>query len=110
MAFDNLLCYLIRPYPSKTHRCDDLFLNAAAMQLATYEIDITIEQPSFGQQVGQCYRGKVWRHNGLSVPKLRNEIIVNVNRQLFSSYVQFLSFKNATSLPQSAIFTIIFPP
>ena len=31
------------------------------MKLATCEIDITIEQPSFGQKVGQCYRGKVWR-------------------------------------------------
>ena len=48
------------------------------MQLATYEIDITIEQPSFGQQVGQCSSGEVWRHNG--VPKLRKEIVVNVNR------------------------------
>ena len=89
MAFDHLLCYLIRPYPSKTHRSDDLFINAAIMQLATYEIDITIEQPSFGQKVGQCYCGKVWRHNGLSAPKLRNEIVVNVNRQLLSSYAQF---------------------
>ena len=59
MAFVNLLCYLIRPYPSKTHHSDDLFINAAIMQLATYENDITIEQPSFGQKVGQCYRGKV---------------------------------------------------
>ena len=42
MAFVNLLCYLIiRPHPSKTHRSDDLFINAAAIvQLATYEIDI----------------------------------------------------------------------
>ena len=54
MAFVNLLCYLIRPYPSKTHRSNDLFINAAVMQLATYEIDIMIERPSFGQQVGQC--------------------------------------------------------
>ena len=60
MAFVHLLCYLIRPYPSKTHRSDDLFINAAIMQLATCEIDITIEHPrSFGQKVGQCYRGKV---------------------------------------------------
>ena len=59
MAFVNLLCYLIIPYPSKTHRSDDLFVNVAIMQLATYEIDVTIEQPSFGQQVGQCYRGEV---------------------------------------------------
>ena len=36
----HLLCYLIKPYPSKTHRFDDLFINAAIMQLATYEIDI----------------------------------------------------------------------
>ena len=50
------------------------------MKLATYEIDITVEQPSFGKKVGQCYRGKVWRHNGLSAPKLRNKIVVNVNR------------------------------
>ena len=50
MAFVNLLCYLIRPYPSITHRSDDVFINAAILQLATYEIDITIEQPSFGQQ------------------------------------------------------------
>ena len=46
MAFVNLLCYLIRPYPSKTHRSDDLFINAAIMQLATYEIDITISVPA----------------------------------------------------------------
>ena len=85
-AFVHLLCYLNRPYPSKTHRSDDLFINTAIMQLATYEIDITIEQPSFSQKVGQCYRGKVRRHKGLSAPKLRNEIVVNVNRQLFSSY------------------------
>ena len=59
MAFVHLLCYLIRPYPSKTHRSDDLFINAAIMQLVTYEIDITIEQPSFGQKVGQCSSGEV---------------------------------------------------
>ena len=103
MAFVNLLCYLIRPYTSKTHRSDDLFIYVAIMKLATYEIDITIEQPSFGQKVGQCSGGKVRCHNGLSAPKLRNESVVNVNRQ-------FLSFLNSTSLPQSAIFTIIFPP
>ena len=51
MAFVNLLCYLNRPYTSKTHRSDDLFINAAIMKLVTYEIDITIEQPSFGQKV-----------------------------------------------------------
>ena len=39
-----------RQYPSETYRHDDLFMNAAMMQLATYEIDITIEQPSFGQK------------------------------------------------------------
>ena len=54
MAFVHLLCYLINPYPSNTHRSDDLFINTAIMQLATYESDITIEQPSFGQRVGQC--------------------------------------------------------
>ena len=59
MAFVYLLCYLIRPYPSKTHRSDDLFINAAVMQLATYEIDITIEQPSFDQQIRQCSIGEV---------------------------------------------------
>ena len=59
----------IRPYQSKAHRSDDLFINAAIMQLATYEIDITIEQPSFGQKVGPCSSGEVWRHNGLSAPK-----------------------------------------
>ena len=50
MASVNLLCYLIRLHPSKTHRSDDLFINAAIMHVATYEIDITIEQPSFGQK------------------------------------------------------------
>ena len=59
MAFVHLLCYLIRPYPSITHRSDDLFINTAIMQLATYEIDITIEQSSFGQTVGQCASGEV---------------------------------------------------
>ena len=90
MAFVNLLCYLIRQYPSKIHRSGDLFINAAIMQLVTYETDITIEQPSFGQKVGQFSSGEVWRHNGLSAPKRRNEIVVNVNRQLFSSYAQCL--------------------
>ena len=69
MAFVHLLCYLIRPYPSKTHRSDDLFINVTIVQLATYEFDITIEQPSFGQKVGQCASGKVLCHNGLSAPK-----------------------------------------
>ena len=41
---------LIRPYTSKTHRSDDLFINAAIMQLETYEIDITIEQPSLARK------------------------------------------------------------
>ena len=58
-AFVHLLCYLIRPYPSKTRRSGDLFINTAIMHLATYEIDITIEQPSFGQKVGQCSSGEV---------------------------------------------------
>ena len=39
MAFVHLLCYLIRPYSIKTHRSGDLFINAAIMQLAAYEID-----------------------------------------------------------------------
>ena len=59
MAFVRLLCYLIRQYPSKTHCSDDLFINAAIVQLATYEIDITIELPSFSQKVGQCSSGEV---------------------------------------------------
>ena len=59
MAFANLLCYLIRPYRSETHCSVDLFINAASMQLATYEIDITIEQPSFGKRVGQYSSGEV---------------------------------------------------
>ena len=29
------------------------------MQLATYEIDITIEQLSIGQKIGQCASGEV---------------------------------------------------
>ena len=58
-AFVHLSCYLNRPYPSKTHRSDDLFIYAAIMKLATYEIDITIEQPSFDQKVGQCSSGEV---------------------------------------------------
>ena len=57
-AFVHLLCYLIIPYPNKTHRSDNLFINAAIMQLATYGIDVTIEQPSFGQKVGQCSSAK----------------------------------------------------
>ena len=88
MAFVHLLCYLIIPYPSKTHCSGDLFVHTAIMQLATYEIGITIEQLSFGQKVGQCTNGEVRRHNGLSAPKRRNEIVVNVNRQLFSSYAR----------------------
>ena len=78
------------------------------MQLATYEI--TIEQPSFGQKVGQCSSGEAWRYNGLSAPRRCNEIVVNFNRQLFSSYAQCLSFLNSTSLPQPAIFAIVFLP
>ena len=62
------------------------------------KIDITIEQPSFGQKVGQCTNGEVWRHNGLSALKRRDEIVVNINRQLFSSYAQCLSFLNSTSI------------
>ena len=69
-----------------------MFVNTAIMQLATYEIGITIEQPSFGQKFGKRNNGEVWRHNGLSAPKRRNEFVVNVNRQLFSSYAQCLSF------------------
>ena len=46
-AFVHLLRYLNIPYPSTTLRCGDSFTNAAITQLATYEIDITIEQPSF---------------------------------------------------------------
>ena len=64
------------------------------MQLATYEIDITIEQSSFGQKVCRCSSGEERRHNGLSAPKTPKEIVVKVNRQLFSSYTQFLSFLN----------------
>ena len=60
MAFVHLLCYLSnRPCPSTTHRYGDLFTNTAIMQFATYEIDITIEQPSFGQKVDQCTNGDV---------------------------------------------------
>ena len=59
MAFVNLLRYLIKPYPSKTHRTGDLFINTDIMQLTAYEIYITIEQPSFGQKVRQCSSGKV---------------------------------------------------
>ena len=40
MVFVHLLCYLIRPCPSTTHRSDDLFINAAIMKLATFKIDI----------------------------------------------------------------------
>ena len=32
-AFVNSLCYLNRPNTSKTHSSDDLFINAAIMQL-----------------------------------------------------------------------------
>ena len=32
-AFVHSLCYLNRPNTSKTHRADDLFINAAIMQL-----------------------------------------------------------------------------
>ena len=58
MAFIHLLCYLNRPCPGTTQRCGGLFINTAIMQLAAYEMYITIEQPSVGQKVGQCYRGK----------------------------------------------------
>ena len=110
-AFVHLtLRYRNRSCPSTTHRSGDLSINAAVEQLATYEIDLTIEQPSFGQKVGQCASGEVWHHNGLSAPKRGYKIVVNVNRQLFSSYAQCLSFLNSTSLLQSAIFAMIFPP
>ena len=93
MAFVHLLCYLNRPCPSTTHRCGNFFINTAIMQLAAYEIDSTIEQPSFDQKVGQCASREVRRHDGLSAPKRRNEIVVNVNRQLFSSYAHVYHFK-----------------
>ena len=32
-AFVHLLCYLNKPNTSKTHRSDDLFINAAIIQL-----------------------------------------------------------------------------
>ena len=69
MALVHLLCYLNRPYPSSL-RCGDLFINTAIMQLATYEIDITIEQPSFGQKVGQ-----------VSVPKAKCDVTTALVRQ-----------------------------
>ena len=59
IAFVHLLGYLNRPCPSTAHRGGDLFINEAIMQLPTYEIDIMIEQPSFGQKVGQCASRKV---------------------------------------------------
>ena len=41
MAFVHLLCYLIRPYyTSKSHRSDNLFINAAIMKLATHELTL----------------------------------------------------------------------
>ena len=58
-AFVHLLCYLNRPNTSTTHRSDDLFINTAVTQLATYEIDFTIKQPSFGEKVGRCSSGEV---------------------------------------------------
>ena len=54
MAFVHLLCYLNIPCLSTTDRCGDLFINTAIVQLAVYEIDITIEQPNFAQKVCQC--------------------------------------------------------
>ena len=44
---------------STAHRSGDLFINAAITQLATCEVDVTFEQPSFGQKVGQCSSGEV---------------------------------------------------
>ena len=45
------------PCPTKTRRSGDLFINTAITLRATQENDITIEQPSFGQKVGQYYNG-----------------------------------------------------
>ena len=79
MAFVHLLRYLIRPHPSTTHRSGELFINTAIMQLATYEIDITIEQPSFSQKVGQCSNGEV--HNGLKARSHRHRETRNEKRE-----------------------------
>ena len=83
MAFFNLLCYLIRSRLSKRHRAGDLIINTAIMQLATYEIDITVEQPSFDQKVGQCSSGEVLRHNGHGAPTRHKETVVFVVRAMF---------------------------
>ena len=110
-AFVHSLCYLYRPnFTSKTHRSGDLFIDATIMQLATYEHWHHDRAVELWPESRSVWCGKVWCHKGLSAPKWRNKIVVNVNRQLFSSYAQCLSFLNSTSLPQSAIFAIIFPP
>ena len=57
---------LIIPYPRATHRSDDLFINAAIMQLATLNLHYD-------------RAAELW-------PKSF------VNRQLFSLYAHFLSF------------------
>ena len=85
-AFVHSLCYTNRPNTSKTHRSDDLFINAAIMQLNWHHDRAAELWPESRSVLSQCY------YNGLSAPKRRKEIVVNVNRQLFSSYAQFFSF------------------
>ena len=78
------------------------------MQLVTYEIDITIEQPSFGQKFDQCSSGEMWHHNGLSAPKWRNEFVVKRQSPIvFVVRAMFIIFKFNVA---SAIFALLFPP
>ena len=54
MAFVHLLCYLNRPCPRTTHRCGELFLNTAIMQLAAYEIDRALARKSVSVLAAKC--------------------------------------------------------
>ena len=86
MAFVHLLCYLNRPHPSTTHCSGDLFINIAIMQLATYEIYITIEQMSL-----PC----VCRHFAASI--IYTHIAPRQNGKMAAHTRQAWRIKNASS-------------
>ena len=54
MAFVHLLCYLIRPYPSKTYRSDDLSINAAFIKLTSRSSSQALARKSVSVLAAKC--------------------------------------------------------
>ena len=78
MEFVHLLGYLIRPYPSKTHRSGELIINTAIMQLATYEIESSraLARKSVSVPTAKCDAATC----GLSFPL--TDVILRFNKYL----------------------------